>query len=477
MGKKVVVIGAGFAGHTAALYLGKTLGRDHEITVVNRHDKFIFIPSLVWAGIDRMQLDKLQFPLRPVYDRFHVNFLHGAARSIHVDENFLRADSANGGGQQRLDYDYLLVATGPHLNFEATPGLGPKEGNSLSICTPPHAIESRDRYLEAVARMEKGERQRFVIGTGHGTSTCQGAAFEYISNIHKDLLHRGLRDKADIKWLSNEAALGDFGVAGVTVAKGKSLQTSEEFIRMVFDDMSVESQVQSAVKAVEPGKAHWENYEGEEGTEPFDFGMLIPAFKAVKLDYIDKDGKDVSDQYCNPGGFLKVDGIYGQSYDDLVDNPDSWPATYRSPLKSNLFAAGIAFAPPGPISRPHTNPKGTVISAAPPRTGMVSGITGRLVAKNIIAEIENSGRQHAERMTEMYAACIASMGNSLVDGSAAVILIHPVVPNFKKYPSTGRDVFVSSMEMGLAGAWMKRMIHSTFMWKLQGRPGWNLIPE
>jgi sulfide:quinone oxidoreductase len=31
--------------------------------------------------------------------------------------------------------------------------------------------------------------------------------------------------------------------------------------------------------------------------------------------------------------------------------------------------------------------------------------------------------------------------------------------------------------MGLAGAWMKRMIHSTFMHKLQGRVGWQFIPE
>ena len=43
---KVLVIGAGFAGHTAALYLGDALGRHHEITVMNRAERFVFIPSL-----------------------------------------------------------------------------------------------------------------------------------------------------------------------------------------------------------------------------------------------------------------------------------------------------------------------------------------------------------------------------------------------------------------------------------------------
>ena len=33
---KIVVIGAGFAGHTAALYLGKKLGKGHSVTVINK---------------------------------------------------------------------------------------------------------------------------------------------------------------------------------------------------------------------------------------------------------------------------------------------------------------------------------------------------------------------------------------------------------------------------------------------------------
>jgi len=64
------------------------------------------------------------------------------------------------------------------------------------------------------------------------------------------------------------------------------------------------------------------------------------------------------------------------------------------------------------------------------------------------------------------------------DGSAATIMIYPVVPDHVRYPNeNGRDSFVTHMEMGLGGAWMKRMIHTTFMHKLRGRFGWKLIPE
>ena len=101
MSKNIVIIGAGFAGHTAALYLGDVLGKDNKITVINRQEKFVYIPSLVWAGIDRMDLEKLQFPLKPVYTKFNVNFFHGRATDIFVDQQYVDATDETDGKKQR----------------------------------------------------------------------------------------------------------------------------------------------------------------------------------------------------------------------------------------------------------------------------------------------------------------------------------------------------------------------------------------
>jgi NADPH-dependent 2,4-dienoyl-CoA reductase/sulfur reductase-like enzyme len=76
---KVAIIGAGFAGQTAALYLGDALGAEHEITVINRLKDFSYVPSWVWVGIGRMPVEKTTFPLGPVYERFGVRFVHGRA--------------------------------------------------------------------------------------------------------------------------------------------------------------------------------------------------------------------------------------------------------------------------------------------------------------------------------------------------------------------------------------------------------------
>jgi sulfide:quinone oxidoreductase len=477
---KVVVLGSGFAGHTAAMYLSSKLGKEHQVTVLSNNDMFSYIPSWIWVGVGHMKPEKTVFKLKPIYDRLGIEFVHASAREIHPDagDQYVIGERNKTKDPVRLDYDYLVIATGPKLNFGATPGLGPEAGLTHSICSLPHAVKSRDAYLEAVEKMKRGEKLRFVIGTGHPGATCQGAAFEYIENIHKDLVKKGIRDKAELLWLSNEPNLGDFGVRGMQVKQNDQLLDSANFIEAAFKDHGIKWQVQTGVTRVDEKAIHWENYAGETGETPFDFAMLIPQFAGQPIKYIGKSGEDVSEKLTNKAGLVLVDGMYGLNYEALEKNPEAWPSTYQNPNYKNIFAAGIAFAPPGPISKPHITKNGTAITAAPPRTGMVSGVIGRVAALNIVDLIKNGKMTHHERMSEMVAACIASMGDSLWDGNAAVMIMYPVVPDIKRYPNqAGRDLFTSIMEMGLAGAWMKFMLHYTFIWKFKALPGWQLIPE
>ena len=45
-----VVLGAGFAGHTAALHLSYLVKGRAEITVVAPRNRFTWFPSLIWVG-------------------------------------------------------------------------------------------------------------------------------------------------------------------------------------------------------------------------------------------------------------------------------------------------------------------------------------------------------------------------------------------------------------------------------------------
>ncbi len=53
----------------------------------------------------------------------------------------------------------------------------------------------------------------------------------------------------------------------------------------------------------------------------------------------------------------------------------------------------------------------------------------------------------------------------------------PIVPDRKAFPATGRDPAFTFGEIGLAGHWIKILLHHMFLHKARLRPGWSLIPE
>ena len=174
---------------------------------------------------------------------------------------------------------------------------------------------------------------------------------------------------------------------------------------------------------------------------------------------------------------MKVDGDY-QAKPYEAWRASDWPRTYQSPAYPNLFAAGIAFAPPHAVSRPRTSPKGTVITPAPPRTGMPSATIAKAVAMSITDRVKGRDAPlHAASMAEMGAACVASAGANPFKGTAASITVFPIVPDFERYPDYGRDLRHTFGEIGLAGHWIKILLHHLFIYKAKMRPFWPLIPE
>ena len=151
---RVVILGAGVSGHTAALRLRRMLGRrgGHEVVVVSPNANWNWIPSNIWVGVGQMPREKVVFPLAPVYERTGVEFHQARAVALRpegdeesgqgaVDIEYTGPERA--GETERLRFDFLVNATGPKLNFGATPGLGP-EGHSLSVCTADHATQAAE---------------------------------------------------------------------------------------------------------------------------------------------------------------------------------------------------------------------------------------------------------------------------------------------------------------------------------------------
>ena len=483
---RLVILGAGIAGHTAALHARRKLGRDHEVIVVSPNSKWNWIPSNIWVGVGVMTPEQVTFPLAPVYAKTGVTFIQGKATCIHpegdgeapqpfVEVTLTGPDTQ--GQVKRVPYDWLINATGPKLNFEATEGLGPGK-NSLSVCTYDHAAHAALALDEAVGRKKKGEPQTLLIGTGHGTCTCQGAAFEYLFNVEFELRRRGVRDKAKVVWISNEHELGDFGMGGMFLKRGGYITHSRVFTESLYTERGVEWITRAGVREVGEREVAYETLDGEERTQRFDFAMLLPPFRGVGLAARDRAGGDITAELFAPNGFMRVDADYsGKPFEAW--SPSDWPSTYQSPKYNNVFAVGIAFAPPHAISKPMQSPNGTPIAPTPPRTGMPSGVMARQVALNVVDMMQGRAQaptRHAS-MARMGAACIASAGASVFGGTAVSMTMYPIIPDFEKYPDTGRDVAYTSGEIGLAGHWLKHLLHYGFIYKAKANPLWVMVPE
>ena len=246
---RVLVLGAGIAGHTAALLLRKKLGRQHEVVVVSPNSKWNWIPSNIWVGVGKMKKEDVTFDLAPVYRRQKIFFHQALAKNIYPEglsetENgkpFVEIEYTSPerkGESARISYDFLVNATGPRLNFQATPGLGP-DGYTHSVCTYGHAEECYSALELLIEQMKKGKQATFVVGTGHGTCTCEGAAFEYAFNLDFLLRSRGVREKATIVFLTNEAELGDFGVGGMQLSEGGYTTPGNIFAESLFAERDV----------------------------------------------------------------------------------------------------------------------------------------------------------------------------------------------------------------------------------------------
>lgn len=483
---RLVILGAGIAGQTAALHAKKRVKNRHDIVVISPNSKWNWIPSNIWVGIGKMTPEDVTFPLAPIYEKTGIEYVQAKALSIHPEGDadnpspYVKVEFTSpekSGTVEKVFYDYLLNATGPKLNFAATEGLGPDK-NSLSVCTAGHAAQTSEALDELTERMKKGEKKNILIGTGHGMATCQGAAFEYIFNVEFELRRRGVRDNANITWISNESELGDFGMGGMHIKRGGYVTHSRIFTESLFTERNLHWITKAHTKKVEPGAAIYETLDGEEKEEKFDLGMLIPPFSGVGIKSFDNSGNENTEKLFAPNGFMKVDADYTKKpYEEW--SRDDWPKTYQNPSYKNVFAVGIAFAPPHSISKPMFSPNGTPIFPTPPRTGMPSGVMAREVVFSIIDMMDGKSEVPTRKasMADMGAACIASAGANILGGTAVSMTMYPIIPDFEKYPGTGRDLRYTTGEIGLAGHWVKRLLHFAFIYKAKANPFWRIVPE
>ena len=133
--------------------------------------------------------------MRPYLEKKGIQFI--AQRADRIDATSNRIHLANG---ESVDYDYLVIATGPRLAFDLVPGAGPDAGYTESVCTVEHAERTHEHYLEFLKNPGP-----VVIGAMPGAS-CFGPAYEYAMALETDLMlppFRCVQAVAEVEGLCN----------------------------------------------------------------------------------------------------------------------------------------------------------------------------------------------------------------------------------------------------------------------------------
>lgn len=386
----IVIMGAGIGGMAMAYEMRAKAGKADVVTVVSNTPKFHFVPSNPWVAVNWRKRDEVEFEIEPLLKKRKIGFIATGVKRVHPDENVLELDDG-----RRIDYDFLVISTGPKLAFEEIEGLGPK-GHTQSVCHIDHAMHAQDEWARFVENPGP-----IVVGAVQGAS-CFGPAYEFAMTMETDLRRRKIRDRVPMTFVTAEPYIGHLGLGGVGDSKG--------MMESILREKHVKWICNAKVTKVEDGKMfvteHDEDGKPKKEHElPFKYSMMLPAFKGV-------DAVFGIEGLTNPRGFILID------------------EHQRNPKYKNIFAVGVCVAIP-PVEV-------TPVPTGTPKTGYMIESMVTATAHNIADVL--AGREPQERAT-WNAVCLADFG----DSGAAFVALPQIPPRNVNWFSQGKWVHLAKI--------------------------------
>jgi NADH dehydrogenase len=167
---RVVILGAGFGGLTAA----KALSKEADVTVVDRHNFQTFLPLLYQVATAGLAADHVAHPVRGALRKSGVKFRMGSPISVDQKNKSVKLDSS-----EVLEFDHLVVALG---SATADFGVAGVNEHALGMKSVHEAIGIRAevmRRFEDLCRFEDQTRLSLsVVGGGPTGVEMAGALAE-----------------------------------------------------------------------------------------------------------------------------------------------------------------------------------------------------------------------------------------------------------------------------------------------------------
>lgn len=194
--KKVLVLGGGFAGVEAAIYLRK---QKLDVTLVSDRDYFYIYPTSIWIPTGEVKKRDISVPLIDLSKKHGFKLIIDPVTSFEAKEKKVTLAS----GKILDEFEYIVVAMGQdkmrHKGIE----------NTLSICGKPEEAEELKVRLDALIEKGSGKIAMGFGGNPKDTSAVRGGpAFEVLFNVNTMLKKKGIRDKFELTFFAPMAKPG-----------------------------------------------------------------------------------------------------------------------------------------------------------------------------------------------------------------------------------------------------------------------------
>ncbi len=169
---KVVILGGGFGGLTAARALHKAA----DVTVVDRHNYQTFLPLLYQVSTAGLAADHVAYPIRGALRKTPVKFRMGSPIAIDHKNKEVKLDSS-----ELLKFDHLIVALGSVTADFGIPGVNEFTLGMKSVAEALNIRAEIMRRFEDLCRFEDDTKLSItVIGGGPTGVEMAGAIAELI---------------------------------------------------------------------------------------------------------------------------------------------------------------------------------------------------------------------------------------------------------------------------------------------------------
>ncbi len=183
--KRVVIIGAGFAGLKVARMLAN---KSVDVLLIDRNNYHTFTPLLYQVATCGLDPSAVAYPIRNIFaDAPNVHFLLGEVTEIITTERSITIKT-NTNGDRHETYDYLFVAAGSNVNYFGNESV---QKNSFSLRDLNDSITIRNHILRLFEKAtwtdDDAKREALmtfvVVGGGPTGLETAGALYELYNNV------------------------------------------------------------------------------------------------------------------------------------------------------------------------------------------------------------------------------------------------------------------------------------------------------